>query len=195
MIILIAVVLGLAAGRIRSQWGKRRYQTLNLKLEWLVIVAVIPQLIAFQLPGSGPMISDTWARVILVGSQALLILFAWVNRQQPGFWALGAGLGLNFLVIVLNGGFMPISPDTILHLVPNAGADFFQIGHRLGDSKDIVLTVEQTRLWWLSDRLSLPEWLPYKVAFSMGDLVVAFGAFLLLWSLGGPSLPQKESES
>ena len=77
---------------------------------------------------------------------------------------------LNLFVILLNGGMMPISPETIQHLYPNASPGAWQIGQRLGVGKDIVLTISETRLWFLSDRFTLPDWIPYRVAFSLGDV-------------------------
>ena len=53
------------------------------------------------------------------------------------------------------------------------------MGSRLGTGKDIVLAVDQTRLWWLSDRFLLPLPGGY-VAFSLGDVLIAVGAFFVL---------------
>jgi hypothetical protein len=152
-----------------------------------VLVAFIPQWFAFYLPATRDWVSDDLAAIALVSSQILLLVFAGLNRGQPGFWGLGVGLVLNLLIIVLNGGLMPISPDTVAQLVPEALPDALQIGSRFGASKDAISPVATTRLWWLSDCFLLPRWFPYQVAFSLGDVFIAAGAFWLSWTTGNGS--------
>jgi hypothetical protein len=148
------------------------------------MIAVIPQMFSFHLPGLSEVTSDKIAIGILIGSQVMLLFFIWANRTLPGFGALGIGLLLNLAVIIANGGLMPISPETVHQLSPNAVIDASDFGSRLGSSKDILLTIENTKLWLLSDILVLPTWIPYRVAFSIGDIFIAGGAFWLLWVHG-----------
>lgn len=167
--------------------GRRPYQLPDLRWAWLVLLAFIPQFFAFVLPATRASIPSSWIPVVLVGSQALLLIFSIVNIRQPGFWLLGLGLALNLLVILLNGGMMPISPETIQHLYPDAPFGAWQVGQRLGVGKDIVLPAADTRLWLLSDHFSLPDWVSYRVAFSLGDVLISAGAFWLLLTFGGRS--------
>ncbi len=154
-----------------------------------MLAAFLPQLVVFHMPFFTMAISDDVARVILVTTQAVLLVFVWLNRNTPGFFALGLGLLLNFAVIVANGGLMPISPEIVGKYLPDGD---WQVGSRMGGSKDIILPVHQTRLYWLSDRFTLPDWIPYRVAYSIGDLLMSIGAFWLLWSVGSPQKYRKE---
>jgi hypothetical protein len=186
MILALAVIIGLLAGLIRAWFRRRLLASPRLRLEWLLLVAFIPQWFAFYLPATRQLLENHLVAFSLVSSQTLLLIFAWLNRHQPGFWALGLGLALNLLVITANGGLMPISPEMANKLVPDISANIWQVGDRLGTSKDIILPVTATRLWWLSDRFLVPAWFPYRVVFSIGDVFIAGGAFWLLWTLGGP---------
>ncbi len=184
----MAILLGLPAGWLRAKKGGRAYQALDLRLVWLVFLAFIPQLLAFNLPAIGSRLPRELVAALLVATQAMLLVFTWANRRRPGFWLLGLGLALNFIVIVLNGGLMPISPETVQRALPPTSTVAWQVGERLGSGKDIVLPESQTALAFLSDRFFLPDWIPYRVVFSIGDVIIAAGAFWLLWSLGSKQL-------
>jgi len=128
-----------------------------------------------------------------MAGQVILLVFCYLNRKSPGFIFLALGTLLNLAVMLLNGGLMPMSPETILKLNPQASPDNWSLGERLGNSKNIALTEEMTLLSILSDRFIFPDWLPYRVAFSLGDVVLSIGAFWLLWSLGGVPRNYKEN--
>jgi hypothetical protein len=185
VILLYAILIGLSAGALRARRGGRGLAVPDLDRVWLVPAAVLPQLIVFQFPGTKHGFPDALAPVILVSSQVLLLIFIVSNRNKPGFWMLGLGLGLNLAIILLNGGLMPISPETVARLAPNAPPDSWQIGERLGTGKDIVLMIEQTRLWFLSDRFLLPEGISSRAALSLGDILIVVGAIWTLWSTVG----------
>lgn len=192
MILLAAVIAGLLAGLIRARYGKRPYQPYNMRFAWLVLVAIFPQWLVFTLPATRSLIPDTVASVTLVLSQIILLGFAWLNRRTPGFWLLGLGLVMNLAVIAANGGFMPISPETVRWLIPDTPEGTWKIGERLGTGKDIVLLIEDTKLFFLSDRFRTADNPYYRVAFSAGDVVIALGAFWLLWSMGGTGKTKEE---
>ena len=186
MVMLIAVGAGFIAGALRARIMNRRFQSVDLRLVWLVILAFLPQFFAFYLPATRTIFPDAWVPAALVVSQVLLLVFAWVNRRIPGFWLLGLGLLSNFSAISLNGGMMPLAPQTAQRLVPPEVYSGLRIRERVGLTKDILLPREETRLWFLGDIFTLPEWMNYPLAFSIGDILIGMGAFWLLWELGGP---------
>lgn len=195
VILLCAVLIGILAGALRAWSGGRRLAPPDLDQVWLVPAAVLPQLIVFQFPGTKHVFPDALAPTILVSSQILLLLFVVFNWNKPGFWMLGVGLALNLGVILLNGGLMPVSPETVARLAPNAPPDSWHIGERLGTGKDIVLALDQTRLWFLSDRFLLPDGVSTRAALSLGDILIALAAVWTLWYTAGNHEDREEIQS
>lgn len=185
MVLVAAVIIGLMLGIGRAWINKREYRVYDLKAPGLVLLAFIPQFLIFYLPVTRTKIPESTASILFVSSLVTLIAFSLLNIRKTSFWPVTAGFMLNVVVILLNGGWMPISPLTVQKILPSESVDALQTGHRIGYSKDILLTREETRLWFLSDWLTLPEWINYRVAFSLGDLLLFIGIIWLLWSLGG----------
>jgi len=183
MILLIAIVVGLAATVVRAKINHRPLKLRKLSWEWLVFVAVIPQILVFQIPAISCFVPETFVPFIQITSMLGLLVFVARNFLVPGFWALGFGLLSNYLVIIMNGGWMPVSPQTLSRLSSSKPEIYWQIGTRLGNSKDYIMAVEDTKLVWFSDVLTLPQWFPYKFAFSVGDILISIGTLILLWSL------------
>ena len=186
MVLIVAVFAGLIAGLLRTWVKKREYRIYELKAPGIVLLAFIPQFFAFFLPATRVLFSDQLASICLVSSQVLLLLFSLLNLKKLSFAPIILGFLANFFVIILNGGWMPISPETVNRLVPNAPNGLWTLGHRLGYGKDILLQESQTILPIFSDRIVTPQWMNFPVAFSLGDILISIGVIWLLWSLGGP---------
>jgi signal transduction histidine kinase len=184
LILLSAILAGGLVGFFYARWQKRSWSIPSFRYVWLIFIAFLPQFFAFYLPASRTWYSDSLAALSLVSSQILLLVFCWLNRHLAGIWILALGTALNLIVIAANGGFMPISPETASHLVSQETLQTIPEGGRFGYGKDILLLPENTSLVWLSDRFLLPEWSPYQVAFSGGDLLIALGAFWLMVTQG-----------
>jgi hypothetical protein len=186
LILLLAILMGMAAGLLLARLQKRPWTLPPLRGVWLVIIGFMPQFIAFYLPSTRAQLPTLWVSVSLLSSQILLLLFCWLNRRLSGTWLLALGLTLNLVVIAANGGLMPLSPHTLSRLAPPEVVDSIPLGSRVGNSKDILLMPADTHFEWLSDRFLLPEGSPYQAAFSLGDVVIALGAFWLITSQGKP---------
>jgi hypothetical protein len=191
MILAGAVLVGLAAGLCRAWMGKRKYRVYDLKLPILVLVAFIPQYFAFFAPKIRGLISDNIVAILLISSLIVLLIFSILNIQKPSFWPICIGFFLNFLVIVFNGGLMPISLDTVNKMTSGTGSSWL-IGQRFGYSKDIILSPQMTKLAFLSDRFTVINFLGNSYAFSFGDILIAIGVVWLLWMLGGKSQIQNK---
>ncbi len=183
MILLLAVLAGLLAGLGRAYWYKQPYIAPSLQAIWLVIVAFLPQLFIAYLPVTHQLFNNGLASASLVVSMILFCVFAWINRRLPGMPILMVGLLLNFAAIAANGGWMPINPQTANLLTGKDVLQSMNLGSRFGE-KDVLLPVQNIHLEFLADRFLPPAWFPYKVAFSLGDILISIGAF---WLLAKPS--------
>ncbi len=179
MILLLAVLAGFLVGLSRAYWYKQPYVAPDLQAIWLAMVAFLPQLFIAYLPATHPLFTDGLASVSLLASLILFSIFAWLNRDLPGMPILIIGLLLNFVVIVANGGWMPITPQIANLLAGKDVLRFMNLGSRFGE-KDILLLAQNIHLEFLADRFLPPTWFPYKVAFSLGDILISIGAFWLL---------------
>ena len=183
MILVLAVAIGLAATLIRAKLKKRKLRHISLRWEWLVFASVLPQVLIFYIPVIGRYVSEDVIAVIQISTMAGLIVFTAINIKRTGFWVMGSGLVSNFLAIITNKGWMPISPATLVRLHPELPQNTWVIGQRLASSKDRIMRPESTNMFILSDTFAVPSWISYKFAFSIGDVLLSIGIILLLWSL------------
>jgi hypothetical protein len=179
VILLSALLLGLLAGLGRARWRHEAYRAPNLRFIWLAVLGFVPQMAIAFLPATRDLVPDWLAPVALSASLIVFLIFIWANRLLPGMPVLFAGMALNLAVMLANGGWMPISPETASHLQGSWPIDAYHVGERFGQ-KDILLLPQNTRLPLLADRFLLPDWTPYHVAFSLGDILIAVGVFWLL---------------
>ena len=193
MILLFTLAIGLLVGLGWARWHNQAYLAPNLQILWLAMIAFLPQLFIAYLPATHQLFADWFASANIVVSLILFLVFAWLNRQLPGMPILISGLLLNFVVIVANGGWMPISPQTAYLLAGKDILQFMNLGGRFGE-KDILLLTQNTRFEFLADRFLLPAWLPYKTAFSLGDIMIGLGAFWLL-AQPAPKINSLDKES
>lgn len=180
MFMLAASTSGFLTALLRAAIRGHQLAPPELRLMRIMLLAFAIQWSAFGSPVTRSLLSDHMAALALIISMLLLLSFAWANRRQSGFWALILGITLNILVIAANGGFMPISPETLSIFAPEALQAHLSMGERIGFSKDVLLPASDTIFWFLSDRFFLPVWLHCQVAFSLGDVFIAWGAF---WAL------------
>ena len=113
----------------------------------------------------------------MIASFAALWIVVWCNRRLPGIWWALAGVTLNLSVIAANGGYMPISPEAAARTAGREVALQVPIGSALAGSKDVLLSPQQARFWFLGDVMVIPPPFPWPAAMSIGDIALAVGVF------------------
>jgi hypothetical protein len=180
MILILAVAVGVIASLIcyRSR-AFSRIAAIPVRSAWLVLLAVLLQVPLLRAP-AGPTQRLAWQQALFLASYLLLLVFVWHNRRLAGIQLAGLGVICNLVVILTNGGFMPITPDTLVQINPGTTLEQWPLGLHYGHSKDVILSQTETRLWALADILVLPPPFPWPTAFSLGDLLIAAGVVVLL---------------
>lgn len=153
----------------------RRLADVRLRASWLVFIALALQLVAFvKFPGLGT--HEAFAVPLHLASYGLLVLFAATNARVRGFGLATLGLLANAIVIVANGGRMPVP----LHAWESTGLRAGEI-LRSGHYNNNVLATAGTHLGFLGDIFPLPGGLPLTNTFSVGDLLLLAGATLFVY--------------
>lgn len=178
--ILAALCLVLLLGLMAVGGRVGNLAQIKVKRGWLAPLAFLMQAYLIFIPAEtgGGLLSGR--SLILIFSNCLLFAVIWYNRHLSGVKLIGLGLLLNFLVIVANGGFMPITPDTLVQIGYDSNAPRLETGYRVARTKNIVMEPGEARLWFLSDILVIPRPFPIPSALSVGDLLIAVGVFLFL---------------
>jgi len=192
--IAIGVLLGmLSGGRIS------RLALIQLRHIWLLLGATLVQIALIFASPVPPEHGVDPLRVSLPLTTAAVGLFVVLNRQLPGMPLVLVGLIANLVVIVANGGLMPVSPE-VLASAGRAGTLDYSREHpgvRLPKSKNVVLEWEETRLAWLSDAVLSPPLGPVDRRWnvSAGDLIIAAGlAYLTAEMVRRPIRPTERKE-
>ena len=107
-------------------------------------------------------------------------LFIWSNRRIVGIPLIGLGGVLNALAIAANDGVMPARPGAL----EAAGRPIVEEGFRNSAA------VGDPNLAWLGDTFAIPAGWPLANVFSVGDVIIVIGAFVLLHVACGSRLPR-----
>jgi hypothetical protein len=113
---------------------------------------------------------------LLIASHLALATLFLFNRRLPGAKLFALGIILNTLVMIANGGWMPVTPETAQFVQPGQSVEMYSHPPK---SKNIIIPRSETKLWLLSD--NIPVTLPWRRnAVSIGDIlmIAAIGQFL-----------------
>lgn len=180
MILIAAIVASIVVALLR---GGRFTNLINIPLRWglLAVTAfAIQALFIYQKPIHKSIGVWGWQEILFMVSHLLLLATVWANRHLPGVKLIGLGLLLNFIVMVVNGGWMPVTPEAVVKVGHTGLVPSLESGTRVYSSKNIILPRERTKLQFLSDVLVLARPFPIPTVFSIGDILVAAGVFLLI---------------
>jgi Family of unknown function (DUF5317) len=171
VLLLGGALLGFLAGVLT---GGSVHNVVARRLRWplVAVVALALKEVGVRTP-LGALQVAPWLFVL---SLALLIGWTlWHLRTLPGVWLVTLGMSLNLLVVVANGGHMPVSPE-LAHQGPPQLAE-------QGVWGPYVLAGPGTLLPQLTDGIRLPGLIgrAFPQIYSAGDLVSLAGLTVTLF--------------
>src|SRR5918997_2845298 len=160
--LLLLLTVPVAGGRL----GK--LDSLQLRWTWLAVVAFAVQVLIVTVVPSG----DTdLHRAAHLFTYALVAVCVVANLRSVRFlWVVALGGLLNVIAIVANGGVMPASRGAL----STAGLDVRSGSFANSDH------VDGAHLAFLGDVFAIPAGWPGANVFSLGDVLMLVGAFLVL---------------
>ncbi|HVM30844.1 MAG TPA: DUF5317 domain-containing protein [Candidatus Limnocylindrales bacterium] len=172
----IGLLIGLAAGGRLGLLGQ-------VRIRWwpLAIGGLLFQLVLFSRPVAS--VVGEAGPALYVGSTLVVLVALLANLGQPGFRLIFAGALLNMLVVGLNGGQMPASPEALQAVfgTPNVPVDHFS---------NSVVAGPGTALAFLGDIFVLPPPFPAANVFSIGDVLIgAGGVWFIVRTMRGADQP------
>jgi hypothetical protein len=170
--ILIGIVFGLLTGGRLENVARMRFRA-----PWILVGAVAVREVILL----SPLGRYDGARFVYIAS--LIVILTWTIQHWSrlrGMWLASAGIALNLVVIVANGERMPVAPELAGSLVRHGGT----VGQYtvMGDA---------TRLNLLGDWIAL---YPVPEAYSVGDVLIALGLAIVVFSAARNSHPVREKE-
>lgn len=160
-IVLIIVILSGLVGKIRGGSFERLADLQIRGISWAFMALGLRLASAF-LAAKG--IEIIFLQII---AYCLFAYVLWSNLNLPGMKLFALGTLLNFVVIIANGGMMPVSAQAIaLAGLPEPAGTH------------MLLTAE-TKLWFLADIIPLP--VPFLArVISIGDILIYVGIFYFM---------------
>ena len=170
--VLLLMCFLLAVATVPPLGGRvGRLADLTFRSSYLLVAALAIQVLIISVVFHWPLAVLAPAHV---ASYASVALFIGRNFRVAGLWVIGLGGLSNLVAIAANGGVMPASLDALRLSGLEAPTGFTN-----------STSVASPRLAWLGDVFAVPASWPFANTFSIGDIVIVLGAFVLIHTACG----------
>ena len=170
-IIIISIIIGLLRnGKLSS------LSQISLKRTELIVLACLIQGGIIFLGSRNIKFVLDYSSYMIIFSYIVLLLAVWYNKKLKGINFIALGIIFNFIVIVANGGHMPV----LLSSLYKAGLNDFALILKEGTYVTHTLISENTLCAFLADVIPLPPPFPDPSVVSVGDFLLFYGVFSLI---------------
>jgi hypothetical protein len=170
-IIIISIIIGLLRnGKLGS------LSQISLKKTELIVLACLIQGGIIFLGSRNIKFVLDHSSYMIIFSYIVLLLAVWYNKNLKGINFVSLGIIFNFIVIVANGGHMPV----LLSSLYKAGLNDFALVLKEGTYVTHTLITEKTLFRFLADVIPLSPPFPDPSVVSVGDFLMFYGVFSLI---------------
>jgi len=170
-IIIISIIIGL----LRNGKLSSLSQITLKKIELIVLACLIQAGLIFLGSKKIKFVLD-YSSYMIILSYIVLLLAVWYNEELKGMNFIALGIIFNFIVIVANGGHMPV----LLSSLYKAGLNDFALVLKEGTYVTHTLISEKTLFGFLADVIPLSPPFPDPSVVSVGDILMFYGVFSLI---------------
>lgn len=169
-IIIVSIIIGLLRnGKLSS------LSQISLKrIELIVLACLIQGGLIFLGSKKIKFVLD-YSSYMIIFSYIVLLLAVWYNKKTKGMNFITLGIIFNFIVIIANGGHMPV----LLSSLYKAGLNDFALVLKEGTYVTHTLITEKTLFRFLADVIPLSPPFPDPSVVSAGDFLMFYGVFSL----------------
>jgi hypothetical protein len=170
-IIIISIIIGLLRnGKLSS------LSQISLKRIELIVLACLIQGGIIFLGSRNIKFVLGYSSYMIIFSYIVLLLAVWYNKKLEGIKIITLGIIFNFIVIVTNGGHMPV----LLSSLYKAGLNDFALVLKEGSYITHTLITDKTLFGFLADVIPLSPPFPDPSVVSVGDFLIFYGVFSLI---------------
>ncbi|WP_394172106.1 DUF5317 domain-containing protein [Guptibacillus hwajinpoensis] len=168
--IILSILIGfLRRGSIKG------FAYLSFRAGWIFPLLLLVEILVFVFQTSYSWVATLSAPLFMI-IYIVGLIFLWLNRKMNiGILLLFIGVLLNFIVMFVNGGRMPVSLEAATILDP-AYAEAIKNGLY---GKHAVLT-DHTLVGFLGDVIPITDPYPKDQVISIGDIVMNIGIFIFI---------------
>jgi hypothetical protein len=175
MLYLYIIIISILIGLLRNGKLSSLSQISLERIELILLACLIQAGLIFFGEKKVKFVLD-YSSYMIIFSYILLLLAVWYNLKLKEMKIIALGIIFNFIVIVANGGHMPV----LLNSLYKVGLNDFALVLKEGIYVTHTLITEKTLFRFLADVIPLPPPFPDPSVVSAGDILMFYGVFSLI---------------
>ena len=172
--ILAAIIVGFVSGGNFAYLGNTKVKYINL-IFVSVAIRYLPTFMNIGVFRNFSILKEVVSPFFFNLSYFLIILVLILNIEHKLLNLVLAGSIMNLLVVISNGGYMPVSEAALRR----GGYSFSGVTGEFLDMNHIISS-ETTKFYYLGDIILVPPPYPFPQLLSIGDLFLCLGIFLFI---------------